>query len=72
VRTSSLVQIVVFLVVIAALVYVVIKVSSGWADWIVFAVIVCAVLGAGMAAWNRQYPYATKKRRFTRDSSSDW
>jgi len=72
VRTSTLVQTAVFLVILAALVYVVVKVSSGWADWIVLAVIVCAVLGAGMAAWNRQYPYATKKRRFTRDSSSRW
>lgn len=71
-RASTVVQILVFLAIIAALVYVVIEVSSGWADWIVFAVIVLAFLGAGMAAWNRQYPYATKKRRFTRDSSSKW
>ena len=71
-RTSAVVQIVLFLVFVAAMVYVVIEVSSGWADWIVFGAIVCAVLGAGVAAWNRQYPYATKKRRFTRDSSSKW
>ena len=70
-RTSAVVQIVVFLVVIAALVYVVLEVSSGWADWIVLGVIVCAVLGAGLAAWNRQYPYATKKRRFTRPSEDE-
>jgi hypothetical protein len=72
VRTSAVVQILVFLAIVAGLVYVVLEVSSGWADWIVFAVIVCAVLGAAVAAWNRQYPYATKKRRFTRDSSSRW
>jgi O-antigen ligase len=72
VRTSTVVQVVLFVAFVAALVYVVIKVSSGWADWIVFGVIVAAVLGAGMAAWNRQYPYATKKRRFMRDSSSKW
>jgi len=57
VRTKSVVQVVLLLAVIAAL---------------VLGVIVCAVLGAGVAAWNRQYPYATKKRRFTRDSSSQW
>jgi hypothetical protein len=72
VRTSAVVQILVFLAIVAGLVYVVLEVSSGWADWIVFGVIVCAVLGAAVAAWNRQYPYATKKRRFTRDSSSRW
>ena len=71
-RTKTVVQIVLFLAVVAGLVYVVVEVSSGWADWIVLGVIVCAVLGASMAAWNRQYPYATKKRRFTRDSSSEW
>ena len=71
-RTKSVVQVVLLLAVIAALVFVVIDVSTGWADWIVLGVIVCAVLGAAMAAWNRQYPYATKKRRFTRDSSSRW
>ena len=71
-RTKTVVQVLVFLVVIGALVFVVIDVSSGWADWIVLGVIVCAVLGGAMAAWNRQYPYATKKRKFTRDSSSQW
>jgi 1,4-dihydroxy-2-naphthoate octaprenyltransferase len=72
VRTSTLVQTVLFLVILAALVYVVVQVSSGWADWIVLGVIVAAVLGASLAAWNRRYPHATKKRRFTRDSSSKW
>jgi hypothetical protein len=72
VRTSTVVQILVFAAIVAGLVYVVIEVSSGWADWIVFGVIVCAVLGGAVAAWNRQYPYATKKRRFTRDSESEW
>ena len=71
-RASAVVQILIFVVILAALVYVVLEVSSGWADWLVFGVIVLAVLGAGMAAWNRRYPYATKKRRFTRDSSSKW
>ena len=71
-RTKTVVQVLLFVVVVAALVFVVIDVSTGWADWIVLGVIVCAVLGASVAAWNRQYPYATKKRRFTRDSSSDW
>jgi 1,4-dihydroxy-2-naphthoate octaprenyltransferase len=72
VRTKTVVQILVVLAFVAALVFVVIDVSTGWADWIVLGAIVCAVLGAAVAAWNRQYPYATKKRRFTRDSNSQW
>ncbi len=71
-RTSTVVQIVLFLAILAGGIYVVVEVSSGWADWIVFGVIVAAVLGAAVAAWNRQYPHPTKKRRFTRDSSSRW
>jgi 1,4-dihydroxy-2-naphthoate octaprenyltransferase len=72
VRTRTVVQALIFLVVLAGLAVVVATVSTGWADWIVLGVIVCAVLGAAVAAWNRQYPYATKKRRFTRDSDSRW
>jgi Flp pilus assembly protein TadB len=72
VRASTVVQTLIFLAIVAGLVVVVVTVSTGWADWIVLGVIVCAVLGAAVAAWNRQYPYATKKRRFTRDSDSKW
>lgn len=56
----------VILVVLAALGYVVAKVSSGWADWVVLGVIVFTVLGAARALYTRQYP--TKKRTFIRTS----
>ena len=46
--------------------------ADGWADWIVFGVVVCAALGGALAVWQRQYPAATKKRVFTRDSESNW
>ena len=71
-RPPALIQALFLLLVIAALIYVVIEVSTGWADWIVFGAIVAAALGGALAVWNRQYPSPTKKRRFTRDSSSRW
>ena len=71
-RPSTLVQLLVTAAIIGALVYVVIEVSSGWADWVVLAVIFAAAVGGALAVWNRQYPSPTKKRRFTRDSSSRW
>jgi threonine/homoserine efflux transporter RhtA len=67
------IQIGIFVVVAAALGYVLIDNVDGWADWIVFGVVVSAVLGGALAIWNRQYPAATQKRTFTRDSdSSKW
>ena len=71
-RASFLVQTLIILVVAVALGYLVVQVAKGWAGWIVFGVIVLAAIGVAMAQWQRQYPAATKKRRFTRDSESDW
>jgi hypothetical protein len=71
-RMSKPIQLILTIAIIAALIYVVIEVSSGWADWIVFAVIVCAALGGAVAIFKPEYPSPTKKRRFTRDSGSDW
>ncbi len=71
-RGRTAVQIGVFAVVAAGLAYVVFTVIDGWADWVVFAVIVMAALGGAIAVWNRQYPAPTKKRTFTRDSESQW
>lgn len=71
-RTGTIVQMAVFLLVAAGLVYVVIYVADGWADWVVFGGIVLAAVGVTIAYHNREYPYASKKRSFTRDSDSRW
>jgi hypothetical protein len=72
VRASFLVQTLILVVVAAGLGYLVVQAAKGWAGWIVFGVIVLAAIGVAVAQWNRQYPAASKKRRFTRDSESDW
>jgi hypothetical protein len=72
VRGATAVQIAVVIAVAVGLGYAVVKVADGWADWVVFAVVVMAALGGAIAVWNRQYPAATKKRVFTRDSDSNW
>ena len=46
--------------------------ADGWEDWVVLGVVICAVVGGAIAVWQRQYPAATKKRVFTRDSDSKW
>jgi membrane protein YdbS with pleckstrin-like domain len=71
-RTSAIVQMVVFLAVAVGLALVVIYVADGWADWVVFAGIVVTAVGGVMAYHNREYPYATKKRTITRDADSRW
>jgi threonine/homoserine efflux transporter RhtA len=72
VRGRLLVQILIFAVVAAALGYIVLGSADGWADWVVFGVVVMAALGGALAVWQRQYPAATQKRTFTRDSDSKW
>ena len=71
-RASIVIQTLVLVVVAAGLGYLVVQAAKGWAGWVVFAVIVLAAVGVAVAQWQRQYPAATKKRRFTRDSESDW
>lgn len=71
-RGRLLVQILIFAAVAAVLGYALLESVDGWADWIVFGVVVAAVLGGALAIWNRQYPAATTKRTFTRDSDSKW
>ena len=66
------IQIGIFVVVAAVLGYVLLESVDGWADWVVFGVVVAAALGGALAVWNRQYPAATQKRTFTRDSDSKW
>ena len=46
------------------------QVVNGWAGWVVLGGIIVAVIGTMIAVNRRQYP--TKKRSFTRDSSSRW
>ena len=69
---TAVVQTLIVLLVAVGLGYLVIDSADGWADWVVFAVVVCAAVGGAIAVWNRQYPAQSKKRVFTRDSESDW
>jgi hypothetical protein len=71
-RGRAVVQIAIFVVIAGALGYAVVKSADGWADWVVFGVVVCAALGGAIAVWNRQYPVPNQKRTFTRDSESNW
>lgn len=71
-RATAVVQAAIVLIVAVGLGYLVVKVAKGWAGWVVFGVIVMAALGGAIAIWQRQYPAATKKRTFTRDSESNW
>jgi O-antigen/teichoic acid export membrane protein len=72
VKASTVVQVVIFLVVFAVLMYGVAKVAHGWASWVVFGGIVMAAVGGAIAINNRRFPAQGKKRSFTRDSSSRW
>jgi hypothetical protein len=72
VRGRLLIQILIFAAVAAVLGYALLESVDGWADWVVFGVVVMAALGGAIAVWNRQYPHATEKRTFTRDSDSNW
>ena len=65
-QSRTIMQAVLFLVILAAMAYVVVKVSTGWADYVVLAVIIITVLGAARAVYTRRYP--TKKRTFVRHS----
>jgi hypothetical protein len=69
---TAIVQTLVVLGVAIGLGYIVAGSADGWADWVVFGVVICAALGGAIAVWQRQYPAATKKRVFTRDSDSRW
>lgn len=66
------VQAAIFVAVVAGLVYVVIYVAEGWADWVVFGGILFATIGVIIAYHHRRYPAATTKRSFTRGPDSRW
>ena len=61
-----MVQVIVFLAIVAALAWAVLSNMDNWADWIVFGVIVLTVIGAAIAIYPRRYP--TKKRTFVKHS----
>ena len=69
---SAVVQTLIIVAAAVGLGYVVTQSVDGWADWVVFGVFCCAALGGAIAVWQRQYPAASKKRVFTRDSDSRW
>jgi protein-S-isoprenylcysteine O-methyltransferase Ste14 len=64
------IQVIVLALVCAGCIYVVFKVAAGWADWVVFAMIVLTGLGAAAAIYPRQYP--TRKRAYTRRSDDKY
>lgn len=68
-QLSTVVQALFLLALAAAAVWVVAKVSTDWADWVVFGVIILTVIGAARAVFVRRYP--TKKRTFIRHSGPD-
>lgn len=71
-RLPLAVQVVIFLLFAAFLMYAVFTVAHGWASWVVFGVIVMAAFGGAVAANNRRFLPQGKKRGYTRDSDSRW
>ena len=63
---ATMVQVLVFLAIVAALAWAVLSSMDNWADWVVFGVIVLTTIGAAIAIYPRRYP--TKKRTFIRHS----
>ena len=63
---TTMVQVLVFLAIIAALAWAVLSSMDNWADWVVFGVIVLTTIGAAIAIYPRRYP--TRKRTFIRHS----
>jgi cytochrome bd-type quinol oxidase subunit 2 len=61
-----MVQVLVFLAIVAALAWAVLSSMDNWADWVVFGVIVLTTLGAAIAVYPRRYP--TKRRTFVKHS----
>lgn len=71
-NARAIVGTLIVLAVAVALGFVVAGSADGWADWVVFAVVICAAIGGAIAVWQREYPAQSKKRVFTRDSDSRW
>jgi hypothetical protein len=71
-RISTGVQVAIFVVAAAVLLYAVFQVASGWASWVVFGVIVMAAVGAAIAVNAPRFQPQGKKRSISRDSDSRW
>jgi xanthine/uracil permease len=69
-RLKFLMQALILAAIVVAAVLAVTDVVDNWSDWVVLGVIVGTVIAVAFTVMNRQYP--TRKRRFTRDSDSDW
>jgi hypothetical protein len=69
-RSAFWIQVLVVAVIVAGLALVVTDVVDNWSDWVVLGVIIGTTIAVAFTVMNRQYP--TRKRRFTRDSDSDW
>jgi intracellular septation protein A len=63
---TTMVQVLVFLAIVAALAWAVLSNMNNWADYVVFGVIVLTTIGAAIAIYPRRYP--TRKRTFIRHS----
>jgi cytochrome bd-type quinol oxidase subunit 2 len=63
-----MVQVIVFILLVVALAWAVLSSMDGWADWVVFGVIVLTTIGAAIAIYPRRYP--TRKRTFIRHSDA--
>jgi O-antigen/teichoic acid export membrane protein len=61
-------QAAIMVVAIAIAAYLVIWSADGWADWVVFGVIVLTTWGATHAIYQRRFP--TRRRTFVRHSDS--
>jgi hypothetical protein len=69
-RSAFWIQVLVVAAIVVGLVLVVTDVVDNWSDWVVLGVIIGTTIAVAFTVMNRQYP--TRKRRFTRDSDSDW
>jgi O-antigen/teichoic acid export membrane protein len=69
-RFRFLMQALILGAIVIVLAVAVLGVVDNWSDWVVLGVIVGTVIAVAFTVMNRQYP--TRKRRFTRDSDSNW
>jgi hypothetical protein len=69
-RSAFWIQVLVVAVIVVGLALVVTDVVDNWSDWVVLGVIIGTTIAVAFTIMNRQYP--TRKRKFTRDSDSDW
>jgi O-antigen/teichoic acid export membrane protein len=64
-ESRTVAQVIVYIVILAIALLAVAQIADGWADWVVFGVLVMTVYGAAIAVHQRRY--TTKKRTFVRN-----